>query len=470
MNRKEAIDWLYASLNQRRRPEDVAQYISELAREQLSSERLAILQRAAKGSLKQKLFGYTSMLEDFNTPVGLQTQIATAIDLFQTAYIVEPNAGDRPELVEQFLRHINQEIHKTFGANDFKADRLNRCQRKAQGLDISKRRYNKLFRHLTRMEKKLDRLILELKKLALNKVGKSGLAHTLSQAEFSQDLNTAYFITYYVARCNLRSEFTIYGQTRPYDRIAEMLFQRCQNSTTTNWWAIAHVYPTPEVLNHISDEQKGELLGRWYQVLEQTAQLLKDVWQKSIIDRQTMIVRRGNDSTTWNNTANAWNTARKHWISLLYAMGAQKILQTVCIGKVLKLMAADVVAWHYSAGGTIDPDTAVWNELPLPWEVLSGERMCNLEKIEQACRKHQVDPIKQNWIAPMPKAQTVPFTPTPELVHGVSVTSPNLAKVLRASGFFSGRKIKRKIPQAHKIYYSTLQEHYQRLQNENNQL
>jgi hypothetical protein len=468
MRNNERVQWLYLSLNQRRRPEDVADHIFELLKNDLTRAEKSCLQQAAKGSLRQNFSSYTSMLQDFAAPVGLQRQVFKAMELFTTAYPMEDRACDHPEAVEQFLRHISQEIHKSFGRNDFKVDRLNRQTRVECGMEISKRRYNKLFRHLTRMEAKLNKLIGELKKLMFTKVGKSGLAHLLSQEDFFEDLDSACFIAYYVARSSLRSEFTIYGQQRPYDEIADMLFKRCQNKA--NWWAIAHVYPTQEVLAHLSDRQKGELLGRWYEILEEIAQLLKSVWERSNINRSTMVVRRGNDSSTWNNTASAWNTARNNWISLLYATGAEEILQSICFGKVLRLMAADVVAWHYSAGGQLDPDTAVWNELPLPWEVLSNEQSCNLGMVESICRKHHVDPEKKGWIVPRPSGQPVAFTPTPELVHGVSVSNPHLAKILRNSGFFSGKAIKQPIQRGNEIHQGTLQEHHKRLQDQNDQV
>jgi hypothetical protein len=437
MENNERIQWLYLSLNQRRRSEDVADQIFELLKNDLIGTEKSCLQQAAKGSLRQNLFSYTSMLQDFSVPDGLQRQVSKATELFTTAYPMETKVCDHPEAVEQFIRHISQEIHKSFGSNDFKADRLNRQERFESGMGISKRRYNKLFRHLTRMEAKLNKLISELKKLMFTKVGKSGLAHLLSQEDFFEDRDSACFIAYYVARSNLRSEFTIYGQQRPYDEIGDMLLKRCRNKT--NWWAIAHVYPTQEVLAHLSDSQKGELIGRWYGILEEIAQLLESVWERSNINRTTMVVRRGNDSSTWNNTASAWNTARNNWISLLYAMGAEEILQSICFGKVLRLMAADVVAWHYRAGGQLDPDTAVWNELPLPWEVLSGEQSCNLGMVASICRKHHVDPEKKGWTVPRPSGQPVAFTPTPELVHGIAVADPALARILRKSGFFSGK-------------------------------
>lgn len=470
MTNFERMQWLYRSLNQRRRPEDVADHILELSKDQLDRAERGRLQKVAKGSLRQSFFGYTSMLEEFAQPVGLQRQVAKAIELFTTAHPLEAQACDQPNVVEQFIRHISQEIHKAFGSNDFKADRLNRQMRHERGMDISRRRYNKLFRHLTRMETKLTKLIGELKKLMFTKVGKSGLAHRLSWEDFSADQNSACFIAYYTARSNLRSEFTIYGQQRPYDEIADLLFRRCRHQATTNWWAIAQVYPTQEVLAQLSDSQKGELLGQWYGVLQEIAQLLQQVWERSNINRATMVVRRGNDSSTWNNTASAWNTARNHWISLLYAMGAEGILETICFGKVLRLMAADVVAWHYRAGGQLDPDTAIWNELPLPWEVLSGQHSCNLALVESVCRKHNVNPVQKGWTVPRPTGQPVAFTPTPELVHGVSVTNPMLAEALRQAGFFSGKATKRSIPLAAEIHHSTLQEHHERLLDQNDRV
>lgn len=470
MTNDEQMQWLYLSLNQRKRPEDVADNILELLENHLNRAEQSCLQKAAKGSLRQHVFSYTSMLQDFSAPVGLQRQVSKAMELFTTAYPLDTQACDHPDSVEQFIRHISQEIHKSFGSNDFKADRLNRQARSECGMEISKRRYNKLFRHLTRMEVKLNKLIGELKKLTFTKVGKSGLAHTLLQENFSKDRDTACFIAYYVARSNLRSEFTIYGQQRRYDEIADMLFKRCWHNAKTNWWAIAHVYPTQEVLAHLSESQKGELLGQWYGILEEIAKLLEVVWERSNINRSTMVVRRGNDSSTWNSTASAWNTARNNWISLLYAMGAEEILQSICFGKVLRLMAADVVAWYYSAGGQLDPDTAVWNELPLPWEVLSGQQSCNLAMIESICRKYNVDPEKKGWTVPRPSGRPVAFRSTPELVHGVSVSNPMLAQVLRNAGFFSGKITKRFMPMASYIHQNTLQDHHKRLQDQSDKV
>ncbi|STC93134.1 hypothetical protein [Chryseobacterium carnipullorum] len=58
--------------------------------------------------------------------------------------------------------------------------------------------------------------------------------------------------------------------------------------------------------------------------------------------------------------------------------------------------------------------------------------------IVEACRKADIDPEKSGWIAPRTH-QVSPFKPTPELVHGVTVSNPFLASVLRKNKYFSGK-------------------------------
>jgi hypothetical protein len=462
---------LYLSLNERRRPEDVSDLILTLLNDQLSDDERKVIQKAANLSLRHQFAQYTSMLQTFAQPVGLNRQVHTAANLFKTAYTISEDDSSDPEKVEQFLRTISPEINKTFGSNDFKKDRLNREARRAAGMDLSRRRYNKLFRHLTRMEDKLHTLIREIKKLCFTKIGKSGLASQLDWETFSADLNSACFVAYLTARSNLRSEFTIYGQQRAYDEIADMLFERCKRSSDANWWAIAHVYPHNHVMQKIGDEQKGELLGRWFTILREIAALLKEIWSESDFERDTMIVQRGNDSTTWNNTASAWNKARDNWMSLIYAMGMEGILDAVCPGKVMRLMAGDVANWHVVAGGGLDPNTFVWREVPLPWEVLEGTHTCTATMIRAVCEKHHLDPEKSAWIAPRPRTAVATFHPTPELVHGVSVSDAQLATFLKKTGFFSGKAVKgvASLPYD-ELWWETMVDHDQRLTRQQNKL
>lgn len=433
------MEALFETLSRRCRPEDVAELVRRTLAGKLDAREATILDRAARGALGRKLVGYTSMLQDFARPSGLGPTLARAVTLFAEAAPLAADATLDPAAVERHVRELGLTIEKAFGESNFLHDRLNGEARAERGLDVSRRRYNRKFRLLRRMEHKLGTLAREMMKLEFTQVGKSGLATRLPRAAFFASESSACFIAYFVARSNLRSEFTIDGQQKAMDEIAAMLLARCLREGSASWLAIAHVYPQEEVLSRLTAEEKLELLSTWLDLLHSIAGLLGETWDKSRFELRTMIVRRGNDSTTWNNTASAWNKAREHFIALVYALGMDDLLDGMCLGKVMRLMAADVAAWHRSAGGGLDPGTLVWAELPRPWEVLSGRARCSRAEVEAVCRKHGIDPATSGWIAPRPPARVARFRQTPELVHGVTVNHPYLATVLRKAGWFSGK-------------------------------
>lgn len=445
---------LYETLHQRQRPEDVAELLLPLLEQRLTPAQTATLRRAAAHSLRRSEWQYSAMAPTFRTLVGADRQLHKAAELFHLP--VEPTPrGEVPAEVEQFLQQLNPLLGKQAGHHNYRTDRLDRAARVAAGLDLSKRQYNKRFRMIRHLEEKLETMRQEERKLAFELIAKHGLVQQLDYETFVQDLDSAAFIAYYTARCNVRSEFTITGQQRPYDEVADMLFQRCAGHTpalvarwlgeasfsprpTANWWAIAQVYPAPHVLAHLSSVQQGELLGRWTSLLHEMATYLGQVWAQNTFQRATMIVKRGDDSSTWNAAAGAWNKARDTWINLLYALGMEFVLDDLCFGKALRLMAADVVAWHRSAGQGLDPNTQVWAALPLPWEVFAGTATCTQAQVRVACQQAGLDPEKSGWLAPRPH-EVVAFRPTPELVHGVQVTNPYLAAVLKRHRYFSGK-------------------------------
>ncbi|PWN70317.1 hypothetical protein C1631_010085 [Chryseobacterium phosphatilyticum] len=432
------VKQLYSTLDARLRPEDVAEMIVELMKNDLEIHELATLNKAANRSLKNSIYGYTSMLQTFGTATGAEKQIKKAVEIFKINE--KENSGyQTTDKIEAFLNEVSPLIHKEVGQNNFKSDRLDKELRKLAGLDISKRSYNKKWRLLKRIEIRLHKFIHESKKIELQKIAKHGLSHTISFENFSSDLNTACFIAYFNARSNLRSVFTNQSQDKPFDEICEMLFNRCKRyAEETNWLAISYIYTDKDVLQHLADEQKGKLLGKWTVILEDISTFLEELWNQNDINRKTMAVKKGNDSTTWNNTAGAWNKARDNWINLMYALGLDSILEDLCFGKVMRLMAADVIAWHLSSGGKIDPNTEVWNIVPLPWEVFQERVFCNKEMIVNACKKAGIDPEKSGWITPRTHGVSQ-FRPTPELVHGVTVSNPFLAKILRQNKYFSGK-------------------------------
>jgi len=205
---------------------------------------------------------------------------------------------------------------------------------------------------------------------------------------------------------------------------------------------VAQAYATPEVLARLTDEQRGELLGRWSATMRRTAELLAEVWRTNDIDRSTLIVRRGNDSSTWNLVCGAYNTARAGWLACLAATGATDLLDAMCPGKAMVLIAADLAAWHRSTGGGPHPDIMVWARLPLPWQVLAGWESCTRDDVAAACRDAGLGPEATGWIAPRPPGRVATFTPTPELVHGVAIADPLWATLRRNAGVFSGKHIR----------------------------
>ncbi|MFG2489137.1 hypothetical protein ACGFSI_41185 [Streptomyces virginiae] len=435
---------LHASLGLRKRPEDIAQLIQDLfAARQVAPDPATAeaLEKASQHSLRRLWHGYTSMLEGFAAPVGAQRQLARATELFASVPALPEEVGDDPAAIETVIRRAGEEIHRRYGENDFGLDRLDRAGRAEAGIgEMSKRMYNKRFRLLRRMEAKLARLLHEQRRREVTMTGKGALAHTLPYELFSADPDTAAFIAYLTARAHLRSVFTNGPQRRPYDEVADALLGRLRAAPErTNWFAVAHVHPTAEVLGHLSDEELIRLLVRWNRFLREVAELLEDAWNRSGFEAASMVVRRGDDSSTWNQAAQAWSTARAHWFALMTELGQEEVLDRVCPGKVPRLMAADVAAWHRRSGGGLHPDTYVWADLPRPWEVLRGEKECTRALVEAACARHGVDPVSGGWTAPRPTAEAVPFRRTPELVHGVAVADPLMASAMRSAGVFSGR-------------------------------
>jgi hypothetical protein len=406
---------LFATLHARKRPEDVAEIILETLGPCLDRSRRDALSTAARHSLRRSLYNWTSMAEKFHAAVPPARQVAKTLELFrETETWPVADFGDVAK-IDRLVARLSPLIRKQPGQNNFKAHRLNTAQRSQAGLDLSRRRYNKLFRMLVRLERKLATYVQEQRKELFTQVAKTRLAAQLPFEEFERDAGTAAFVAYYTARGAMRSVFTNQGQTPAYDEICDALLQPLFASPATNWWAIAHVLPEQNVLARLLPKQRGLLLGRWLSLLYDIADLLRKTWDASNIDRASMIVRRGNDSSTWNATAGAWNKARSAWIAVMHELGMQAELDRFCPGKVLRLMAADVAAWHRSSGGGIDPDTQVWNELPLPWEVLAGAATCTREQVEATCAKHGVDPVEKGWIAPpLGKRAVAAYQVTPE--------------------------------------------------------
>lgn len=433
----EAINWLYYSLAKRETPEAVAARVVDALGAAAPSE----ARRVARASTRQR-FGWSSMSSRFRSADPMDRHVAKARELAQ-AFLKHDMAGadDIAEL-DAFVDQFNALIGKARNQNSFRFARLDRRARADWGLTLSRRRYDKLFRLAARLEDRLVRYKRSLQTHELVLISRSGLVGDVKLTDFENKPWTASFVAYLSARMKLRSEFTVSGQQRAFDSLAAKLLDGCQRQEHANWFAIAHLFPRADVLARLSDAEKGALLGRSYGILTRTAQKLQEAHERSGIDLETMIVKRGNDSSTWNTFAGAWNRARDSWIALVTAVGMTRSFDALLPGKVMRLMAADVAAWHRSLGGNVHPDTMVWRELPKPWLVLAGKAICTKDMIDGACARHGVDPIKSGWSAARPRTAIADFRPTPELVHGVSVENPYLAHFLRKLGAFSGKELK----------------------------
>jgi hypothetical protein len=434
-----ALAALHASLDERRRPEEVAHLVFRALGHRLSPPERINLGRVARSAWRWH--GWSSMSVDFAQPVGGMRQVGAAVRLFDlTAGDVD---ADDPVSLLEFAARLGESLGALDPARlDFLRDRLNREARAAAGIELSKRQYNRRFRVTRRIAAKGRRLEAEQAKRRLTMVARSGFAAGIDREAFLADPWAACFVAYLTAKRKLRREFTLSARDNPYDEIADMLFQRCMDNPHTNWWMIAQAYPSDAVLGRLTDAQRGELLGRWWTTMREVAAMLKRVWSASSFDRATMIVRRGNDSSTWNLLCGAYNAARAAWIATLEASGTVALLDASCPGKAMMLIAADLAAWHRSTGGGLHPDVGVWARLPLPWDVLDGAATCTRTDVDAACAEAGVEPVNSGWTAPKAHGAMGAFRPTPELVHGVSVADPVWASVLRSGGVFSGKRFK----------------------------
>lgn len=422
------LQTLIDSLSARWMPEQVVKVMSESKDVDFTPAERALLNKALPR------YHYSAMNTSFAKAAGLDRQLKVAADLFPEVPVPQVRS---PEALREYLDTLRAAMHMDGDERDFKAHRMTHAERKASRgrkghpkmVPNGHRAYNKRFRFLVRFEKHIGSRSTTAEMRELAQIAKSRLAFKLDRSMLT-NLKTACFVAYMTAKLNKRSIFTFGEQENPYDNIADMLFKRLGRGT--NWLAVAYVHPEPEVLKHLDEEQKGTLLGVWFSVMTRAVKVLDR--EADGVDLTSFIVRRGNDSSTWNEAAGAYNKARDGWMNTLYALGMEDALDKFVPGKALRLMAADVAWGHRVYGDGLDPATKVFGELPRPWDVILHGKTCTREMVEKACRKHNVT---SGWLAPKKKTVAA-YTPTPELVHGVVVSSPDLAAKLKDVGYFAG--------------------------------
>ena len=317
-------------------------------------------------------------------------------------------------------------------------EKMGAAARRALLPGVSVRTYRRAVRAVLHLQQRTEVLAAERDREASVAFGKARLAYLVAEEDFVACPATAVFTAYYVARLNMRTVFTSGRQARPMDTVAEQLLGSALAAPTCRPWVLASVVTRWSVLDRLDDAQCGRLMGLYYEQLAASARALRRAYDLRR-DPTHMIVRAGDDSSTWNSATRAFNQARTGWLNLMRGLGYEDVIEASCPGKVPALVAADVAAWHRLEGRDQHADVQVCADLPLPWDVVLGDDSCGADLVRQACRQHGVDPEATGWTQPYRQARTELPAPARDLVHGVTVSSPLLAGVLRQIGVFSGQ-------------------------------
>lgn len=432
---------LHRGLSRRPTPEEVSEIIRPMLADDLTLAELSMFPKTRWKS---------SMSADWDKPVSLQKQVDTLNAILEKQWpgVGTTTDGADPREVRDLLAVARDLMGMVSGKTSFKDDRLNRAERSKQrrkrpGLAaISRRRYDKLFRICARLEREVGDLEDQQHLSDLARFAKIGFADHVTFHHFRKSALTAAFVSYYTANLGRRSIFTSGKQAKALDKVGEMLLTHLEADPKTSWLAVAHVFPRWDIVARLTLRERVELLDKSRAVLEDVALRLKACVTPTM-NLDEMIVRRGDDSSTWNALAGSWNKARDMWFAVGWSIDPS-IMDAFAPGKVMRLMAADVVAWHRRTNG-LDPDTRVWASLPRPWEVMLGETTCTREQVFSACLAAGVDPSTSGWAKPRPRTAVDEIYSTPELVHGVVISHPQLAALLRKAGYFGGSSKAKKV-------------------------
>lgn len=330
------------------------------------------------------------------------------------------------------------ELRKMTGLADAEIDLRDRMPtpiRREALPGMSRRQYMKRCRILAALIRKVARQAERGRFVRWTRIAKSGWALDISHDEFlSLSPDARAFVAYYVARRQRQSTFSGTGQDTGWDRVADQLFAKL---AVEPWDVVAKAYPALDVLGRLGEDQRIALLVSAYSELRAMAVAMAALWDELGADPRTMVVESGMNSSDWNAVAGAWNAVRYEWLSLLTSCGRTSDLARFCPGKAMRLMAADVAAWHRVGGVDEGPDVKIFKQLPLPWDVVLGRRTCGEPEVANAAAAAGVD--AGTWLAPALTRSPVATKPTHALVHGVAVSDPGLADLLRRAGWFSGK-------------------------------
>lgn len=417
------VEPLYAAVQGRPRPEDVAKLVLELFP---SPPHVRRWRRRAQAS------GRSYLPTEFEraTPLTHSANVLSTL-------LGEPPLDDEGSVgppLDALLVKGREAIAAPTGDLDFMTARRNREGRASAGLTMSRRRYNKLFRLVAFLEEERAGNLRHAATTTLLREAKTGLVRHIPREEFARDANTALFAAYLAARLGVRSEFTVAPQQRAFDDLGAAMLRTLERSPATVWTVVASVFPRADILARLAPRDRLLLLGHAGATMESAARLLARV--EGVDSQKGFVVQPGQDSSSWNAAAGAWNKARDLWLALSRDLGVD--LSGFLPGKVPRLIAADVAAWSRSLGKPPHPVERVAALLPAPWAVLLNGVECTEAMVRDACAKAGVKPDAEGWTTPHARRAVEAWRPTPELVHGVAVANPEMALMMRRLGWYSG--------------------------------
>lgn len=292
---------------------------------------------------------------------------------------------------------------------------------------FSKNRYKKAVRFLSRVEETVARIEENITDREATICGKSRLSYLINVDEL--DDKTLSVAAYLTARANRRSVFGMKDQSKAFDSVHNALVGLLDDES--NWFELAKVYPTGVVFKRLDDSQLGELLGVFYANMEKYGLRLGELYEELPERAQKeLITIRGTDSSRWNSYSGGYNTMRSAWVNLTSFLKLDAVFESFLPGKAPRIMAADLMYSRVSDGQEAHKDSDLFFLFAKPWEVLAGEGTVDLEE----ARKHD------GWAAPLKNVETEAPSVEPALVHGVVVSSPAMAEILRKTGVFAGAK------------------------------
>jgi hypothetical protein len=435
----DARNRLKASLSRRESTSDVAQAILGLGFLPEHSElHKKLSELAHRGS-----YGYyDTVYDDYDRVDPADSQLETFSELFPNinldeALSVTVDHASYVSVHQDLITSALYSLGVPAGLSANQALRERYTLDWTNGLASSKKAFVKRVRFLNSFEEKLGRVadMVELRHAQMQ--AKSRLAYAVD-ADKLDDVSLA-FVAYLAARANRRSLFMLGGQSKAFDDISDAL--RGMISTDANWEQIAYVSPTMNVFEHLSQDALGRLMGKFHSKMTVAARHLGALFLTLPVRmRAEMVMVKGVDSSRWNAYAGALNTMRSAWISATIAAGFDSVLDKYLPGKAPRLMAADLVWWARNMGQELHEDTRMFAKLPYPWEVINGDKKLNRAKILSVARKANVTNVDETgWVGPRTGVVSEVAAAEPITVHGIVVSDPHLAVMLRKSGAFSAK-------------------------------